>query len=509
MSAKEIHLREGTCSCLLEDPGQGSLRLDAVALSTMHAVLGESPDLTIGAYVDVTLEFKDGPRAQLFAQIVTHPAAADDDEDGALAAPEYVLRWIHSDPLGETKLSSMIEKYIECGGRFSRTESRAPAKAVSPLLGDDTAGILIVPDQFAPAPAASSRSSSDPSRRSFKFSHLVQGDGSSPNEAARPGKEFTVRPPPRGRHAAEPGQDEHDMGTLLRQRAKMVSASELAARHDRVRVLGESTLRQLLDEAVNEAVEKVETSLGEAERKQLLEEAEEAFHERLEAFKAEKAGLESRARVLADQLERAQKLLEEERQRVVTADQFTVSDAGMVEIETRLERMLQRAVRSHGIDAKLEGEMRDVLSRLLDEERDRISTKHQETQNANIELLERKIERLAHTLDETTKERDRERQRAAALEAAGGGGLRNVMTVGLDDDDPNKERKLGLLKEIYRQNKEMRDSLSKSQTAGDAPSARPESHAASPPDTSETEETQLIAQAATAVAHGSENLEST
>ena len=87
-------------------------------------------------------------------------------------------------------------------------------------------------------------------------------------------------------------------------------------------------------------MERVENSLNESERKQLLEEAEEAFQERLEAFKAEKADLESKATVLNDQLEKAQRLLKAERQRVVSADQFTVSDAGMAEIETRLARWM-------------------------------------------------------------------------------------------------------------------------------------------------------------------------
>ena len=109
--------------------------------------------------------------------------------------------------------------------------------------------------------------------------------------------------------------------------------------------------------------------------------------------------------------------------------------------------------------------MRGVLSRLLDEERDRISAKAQDTQSSNIELLERKVSRLAKSLDETAKELDSAQKRALSLESAGGIGLRNVMATGLEDDDPEKARKLGLLKDIFDQNKEMRAHLARSNDA--------------------------------------------
>ena len=470
MSTREIHLVEGACSCVLEDPAQGSLRLDAVSLSTERAGLGESPPLTVDAYVDVKLEFTRGPRSQLFAQIVTRSTGEQTDADeGDAGPPEYVLRWIHSDPLGETRLGSIIETYIETGGQFGQENDKAEVQTSSTstaLPENDTAGVLIVLDQQSPSPLSTADAAAEASRRSFKFSHLLPGP-ESPRESPRPrpNPEIAIRPPPRRSDAPNDSPGDHDMAALLRQRAKMVRASDLAARHDRVRVLGESTLRQLLDEAVSEAMEYVENSLGEAERKQLLEEAEEAFQERLESFKVEKADLESKATVLNDQLERARSLLEEERQRVVSADQFTVSDAGMLEIETRLERILHRAVRNEGVDPELEGEMRGVLSRLLDEERDRISAKAQDTQSSNIELLERKVSRLAKSLDETAKERDSAQKRALSLESAGGIGLRNVMATGLEDDDPEKARKLGLLKDIFDQNKEMRAHLARSNDA--------------------------------------------
>ena len=129
--------------------------------------------------------------------------------------------------------------------------------------------------------------------------------------------------------------------------------------------------------------------------------------------------------------------------------------------------------------------MRSALSCLLDEERDRISAKAQETQSSNIELLERKVNRLARSLDDTAKERDSAQKRARALESTGGVGLRNVMTAGIEDDDPAKSKKLGLLKDIFHQNKEMRAHRARSKD--DRPAT--ESSAAGPMEDEDTAET--------------------
>jgi hypothetical protein len=249
-----------------------------------------------------------------------------------------------------------------------------------------------------------------------------------------------------------------DVAAAVRSRARTMRASDLARRHENVRVITVSTIRELIKDAVQEALLRLGKVLGEAERRRLLEEAEDGFQERLASFQAEKAGLEAQARNLQERLQKAQALLEEERQKVVSADQFTVSDAGMVQIETRLGRMLDRAVKAGGVSRELEREMQAVMARLLDEERGRISEKAREAQSDAIELLERKISRLARSLEETERERDRAERRASALESAGGG-LRNVLRGGIDEDDPDKEKKLNLLKEIFQLNKTLRDEL--------------------------------------------------
>ena len=64
---------------------------------------------------------------------------------------------------------------------------------------------------------------------------------------------------------------------------------------------------------------------------------------------------------------------------------------------------------------------------------------------------------MASTLDEVESERDLHQRRAAALEAAGGG-VAGFMTSELGED-PDKERKPQLLKDVFAQNQEMRESL--------------------------------------------------
>ena len=118
-------------------------------------------------------------------------------------------------------------------------------------------------------------------------------------------------------------------------------------------------------------------------------------------------------------------------------------------------------MRKGGADGAVEDELQGMISKLLDTEREKIAEKEREAQGEAIHLLERKIKRLADSLDETEAERDKARRQVAAMSEGGGVALRNVMDVGLKDDDPEKEHKLLLLKDIFNENKELRDHLHK------------------------------------------------
>ncbi len=249
-----------------------------------------------------------------------------------------------------------------------------------------------------------------------------------------------------------------DLRSSILKRTRTVRSADLAARQENVHVLGMTTIASLVHEAVAEAVAASERAFDDDERRRLLSEAEGALQQRLESLTAEKAGIEAQAKNLSRQLERAQSLLESEKRRVLSANQFTVSDAGILELEQRLGRLFERAVAGGAIDAEAEKEMRAVVARLLDEERAKIKENARQAQSDAIDLLERKVGRLAQALEASQAERDKAERYARALEAAGGAGsfLKNLYAAGLSDDDPDREKKLHLLKELVEVNKEVR-----------------------------------------------------
>ena len=291
-------------------------------------------------------------------------------------------------------------------------------------------------------------------------SPTVPSEGSGAHRTQAPFGEGSGAHQVTGGRTAVVGKDGRtDIGASIRSHAKTIRVADLATRHERVRVLNMATIKSLIQEAVEEAAGHLTRSLGEAERKRLLEEAEEGFQERLKSFEAEKQSAEERNKRLNDQLESARRLLDDERKRTIKADQFTVSDEGLGEIEDRFKRLLDRTLASGSVPTDVEEELRALISRILDSEREKIRAKELEAQNAKIDLLERKISRLAGSLEESEKQREDAQKFAAFLESQGGGALRNVYEAGIKGEDPHKEKKLALMKKILDENRALRQSL--------------------------------------------------
>jgi hypothetical protein len=125
-----------------------------------------------------------------------------------------------------------------------------------------------------------------------------------------------------------------------------------------------------------------------------------------------------------------------------------------------------------GAAPELQDEMRTVVAKLLDDEREKISQKAREAHSEAIALLEHKVERLASSLDETQKAREEAEERARLLESAKGNiFLQNIYKPGLNEKDPRKEMKLHLLKEIAIGNREVRKYMGQ---AGMLPKAAPQ-----------------------------------
>lgn len=364
-----------------------------------------------------------------------------------------------------------FEKLIDVGEEKARS---APKPAPAPAPGKTATVTPPAVEQIATTPSGGSP--------------VVRGGGAGTGESSgaqrvqAPFSEDSGAHQVTGGKTAVVGKDGRmDIGASIRSHAKTIRASELASRHERVRVLNMATIKSLIQEAVEEAAGHLTRSLGEAERKRLLEEAEEGFQERLKSFEAEKQSAEERNKRLNDQLESARRLLEDERKRTIKADQFTVSDEGLGEIEDRFKRLLDRTLATGSVPTDVEEELRKLISRILDSEREKIRAKELEAQNAKIELLERKISRLAGSLEESEKQRDDAQKFAAFLESQGGGALRNVYEAGIKGEDPNKEKKLALMKKILDENRALRQSLGiELSEVKDEPKKKEEPKAAAP-----------------------------
>ncbi len=248
---------------------------------------------------------------------------------------------------------------------------------------------------------------------------------------------------------------QQDILAKIHQRVKSVRSADLAARHEHVRVLNIMQIKGLIRESVDEASHELDKAWSEAQRKSIFEEAEKTFQGRLQELDAEKLSTDKRLSALAEQLEAAQKVLEEERSRKIQGDQFTVSPSSLELIEGKFRRMLEHYASEGKVAPELEQELRNVIATVFDQERQRIRELELLAQNDRIKLLEGKIKRLSHSLEEAERQRDEFQEWASHAE----GGLRNIFTAGIKAEDPNKQRKLALMKEILAINRDIRKSL--------------------------------------------------
>ena len=507
MADEVLKVGDGESHLRIADPSGGVVIAPLAEIGPGGALASIERTFDVNAYLDVTVTLKGQPPRQFFANVVTSGPAG------------LRLAWMHIDPGEQGRLRALLEAYrgsAEGGTRTRRilkpssipsAPASAPSSAEFTPFSDPAAGAgtrvgtrrILKPGAPAAPPAPSPRGDlmlddqdqRDESRlhpvviaSTDRFTRMVDEPtvtkpaapvpaASSVGEALvdagfQPaGATEAVAPsapePERGTVVGQDGR--MDIGATIRNKAKTVRASELAARHDKVRVLNMATIKALIQDAVEEAANHLTRALNEADRKRLLEEAEESFQERLKAFQLEKADADERANKLHEQLASAQRLLEEERKRTISADQFTMSAAGMDDLEAKFSRMVERSAAEGKVSGSLLDELRKAASHVLDEERQRIREKEMQAQNDKIALLEKKISRLAGNLDEAERQRDEARQLAQALEANSGSGpvdverIKNKFKTGLDGDDPRKAAKLAAMKELMEANRELRRQL--------------------------------------------------
>ena len=258
-------------------------------------------------------------------------------------------------------------------------------------------------------------------------------------------------------------QNHPDIESALRSRSRLVSTSTIAAQRDSVRVLNLSTVTELIQDAVEDALRESGRLLDDSELKELIEESEIRFQQRLVQFENEKADLQSRIQGLSTRLDRAQDLLNQERNRQVDRDRFTLSEDALGELEGTFQKIIDDAVASSEVGPSLELELRVVMERCLDSERERVRALEEKARSENIDLLERKIQRLASSLDDARSARDQ------ALEIVRRAESRRSQSpfIGAADaiqpsgpDDPHSSRRRTLLLDLMQENRELRQHIS-------------------------------------------------
>ena len=257
-------------------------------------------------------------------------------------------------------------------------------------------------------------------------------------------------------------QSQPDIESALRSRSRLVRTSTIAAQRESVRVLNLSAVRDLIQDAVEDALRESGRLLDESELKDLIEESEQGFQQRLAEFEHEKADLQSRIQGLSTRFERAQELLDKERNREVDRDRFALSKDALGELEGTFGRIIDDAVASSEVGASFEMELRVVMERCLDSERERVRDLEEKARSENIDLLERKIQRLARSLDEARTGRDQALETARRAESRdslgpSAGAIDAVQPSA--SDDPQAQRRRALLIDLMQENRDLRQKL--------------------------------------------------
>lgn len=434
------------CSCSLRREGHEPETTQIVRISRTKAVIDVMTPFAEGVELDFDLTIAPGAPLTLRGRVV---------HSGEMG---LFVEWLHADEKAASRLQTRLVESASLEPRRRATDEPPAGTSAKPTPKATTKA----PAEAQAASRSATTGQTAAARQAAKRVPAKETEQLAPTEpAAQPAPPIAAPSTPEDAPRRSPrtvAESAKDVGERLLRHSRTMRSSDLAAARENVQVLDMATLTGLIQGAVDEAVATLASALGDAERKALLQEAEENFKARLAIFQAEKQGVESKAKHLQAQLDKAQQLLEEERLRLVSADQFTVSNAGMAELDERLSRILDRALRSNTISGDIESEMRGVVARLLDDERDKITAKAREAQSDALDLLERKVGRLAKALEETQKAREKAERRANALESAGTG-IRPLMQAGLDDDDPDREQKLVLLKDLLESNRKVREQM--------------------------------------------------
>lgn len=284
------------------------------------------------------------------------------------------------------------------------------------------------------------------------------GGGKEPRERRKPKRQERERSG-RRREAIKSDDGHIDIGASIKDRIRKVDIETLAKSKQHIKLLKMDVIEELVEAAVTETAARMGHALDEDARNKMLQETVEEFQSRLAAFTAEKEGMAEKNAAMEAELARQRRMLDEAKQAKVSKDQFTVSNEGIIDLEKQFARLVDGAKGKHGLDDALHDQLAAMVQGLLDSERAKIAAKTEGAQSEAIRLLEKKVARLAGSLSDAETDRDKALRLAKALEQAGGKGIASIMQAGLEEGDPDKARKLELMKVIFDENKRIRDAM--------------------------------------------------
>ena len=285
-----LHIADGEFVFRISDPKIGTLQGPLLEISNAGALIATKQQFDEAAYetvLDVTVELKGQLSRQFFASV------SGTEPNGVR------LAWLNIDPGQQGRLKILVDAYKARHGQKSAAPlqsaegSHKTRRLVKPsstpivTAPRPAGGMVITPfgAEASPSPVspALSAEASEPegrsgTRRILKpAAHSISVFGESADTpvedvkvqrapiapAEKPVESRTSSSSRREEADVEEaadagkvvvGQDGRmDIGATLRSKAKTIRASELAARHDKVRVLNLATIRQLIQEVVEEA----------------------------------------------------------------------------------------------------------------------------------------------------------------------------------------------------------------------------------------------------------------
>lgn len=262
--------------------------------------------------------------------------------------------------------------------------------------------------------------------------------------------------------------------------ARRVSLWDLASEGKKsIKVINLKRINESLGLAMDQTLRKYEKQIGHVLRQKIEHEATRNFlelmdlHQKVVEAKTVddryRKDLESELFRLREDLQKHEGSLSAERNRAIDQHSFMLSEDGFQDLEKHLRRVLgafmneerRLQIAEHGPEIlrgmnETEKALGEVLRRILEEERRRVFEQQERIRTQEIDVLERRIDKLKESL--TLREQALDQM---ARLKAGDPGIASIYSSvqGLSERENNLAKKREMLRVIFEKNLELREQL--------------------------------------------------